>query len=676
MKLIASGLILSLLLFTPLKAQAQSITPTPIDYDQRLQKLQDELNQLELQNEKIQSHASAGGTGSKPILSLDGGSLEQDFESNSNSWSILQGQTLNLRFAANPTTDSFGHFDLMFLGKVAPDILHYSFLPILANSNIFVVLKEADATFNTPLLSFRAFTGFPRDTFYYSNDDFYYLFPAQNDVDNPFRVSGTLVDTGMEIKGLKDLDGLDIWAGTQLNWGVNQEAVLMYKHDIAGMTAGIMDKISLQNISQGALGYQLVNTSGVTVLPPQIAYAPVPVTVTTYSYSSRPTNETEAFWRIPVPNAFTLDAVMVYNPTNANMPYTYVKTVAPGTGTDGTSYQLYTATTNNTGDAMGYQVKLTSTSVPLIDSIMLNGEYSGVIAGDLERVSGEITKMPVPGLLFTFSATAQQPLVGPNPLVFNGTPLNSIGTLVQPRGQFDPFQVDMNPITGVNNRQMNKFSLSFVYNEGKGWFFKYNPNDFSSWNINMDLDTDFSTGMMATLFNYPTSSDLSSFVLGNSGVVSWETPGELGQPATNGYLPYLHWVTMWKASDIHWVADIQGGYSMATLGQSTISTVTGGRNSTDSFLGTLTTRIHDTSLSLSYGQDVWGPEDWDRQFGLVIGQLIVAQVTQKFGLSQISLKYEHWGNLPGDPYQVPAFAFNDTVNLPIDELYATYTLNF
>jgi len=251
-----------------------------------------------------------------------------------------------------------------------------------------------------------------------------------------------------------------------------------------------------------------------------VTYAPVPVTV--IGYTTTPINETEVFWRIPIPDALTIDMVAVYNPANANKPYTYVQSVAPGTGTDGTNYQLYTATTNNTGDAMGYQLKLMSTSVPLIDSIMLNGEYSGVIAGDLERISGEITKIPLPGLLLTFDATVQQPMIGPNPLVYNGTPLNTLGTMVQPRSQFDPFQVDMNPITGVNNRQMNKFSFSFVFNQGKGWFFKYNPNQFDSYNINMDLDTDFSTGFIATLFDFPTSSDLSSYVQGVSGVVDWE----------------------------------------------------------------------------------------------------------------------------------------------------------
>jgi hypothetical protein len=139
---------------------------------------------------------------------------------------------------------------------------------------------------------------------------------------------------------------------------------------------------------------------------------------------------------------------------------------------------------------------------------------------------------------------------------------------------------------------------------------------------------------------------------------------------------------MWKAGDVHWVADIQGGYSMATLGQSTINgevSSTGApiaRNSTDLFQATLITRVNNTSLSLTYGQDVWGPETWDQQFGLAIGRLYVAKVTQSFGASQVSLKYEHWGNLPGDPYQVPTFTLNGPVNLPIDELYATYTLNF
>jgi len=74
----------------PLRIQAQSTDVPQSDYSLKLQKLQDEINQLELQNEKIQSQTSVG---SKPTLSLDGGSLEQDFESNSNSWTILQGQT-------------------------------------------------------------------------------------------------------------------------------------------------------------------------------------------------------------------------------------------------------------------------------------------------------------------------------------------------------------------------------------------------------------------------------------------------------------------------------------------------------------------------------------------------------------------------------------------------------
>jgi hypothetical protein len=316
---------------------------------------------------------------------------------------------------------------------------------------------------------------------------------------------------------------------------------------------------------------------------------------------------------------------------------------------------------------MGYQLKLTSTSVPLIDSIMVNGEYTGLIAGDLERVSGEITKMAAPDFLITFDATTQQPLIGPNPLVYNGTPQAPLGTMVQPRSQFDPFQVTLNPISGIFNRQLTKFSLSMVLNDGKGWFFKYNPNVFDSYNINMDLDTNFSTGIIGTLFDYPTSTDLTSYVTA-AGDLVWETPGSLGEAPTNGYLPFVHWVTMWKADDIHWVLDLAGGYSTATLGQSSAV-----RSSTDLFMGTLTTRVQNTSISLSYGQDVWGPESWDVQFGDTIGQLIIAQIVQKFGLSQISLKYEYWGNLPGDPYQYAAI---NGVSLPIGELYAAYTLNF
>jgi hypothetical protein len=648
MKQIAVSILLIFALGLPTFLYAQTAVPT-VDIQQQLQKLQEQINQLELKNEQTQSQLTQGGQ--KPAVSLTGGSLEQDFESNSDSWSILQGQTLHLDLAANPLPNAKGTFDLMFLGKVAPDILHYSYLPTFVNNNIYFILRKSEVDFDTSILSFRAFTGMPHDSFYNSDDDFYYLFPAQQDVDTPFRVSGQEVATGMEIQGKQELDGLDIWAGYELNWGVNQEVIAKYKKTIEGITVGVIDKVALQTISASSQGASIYTSS--------------PLTITNYTNSA--TNETELFVKVPVPNAFVFDGVVLYNPISANMPYNYVTSVAPGTGTDGTNYQLYTGTTNNTTDALGYQVKITSNSLPVINSIMINGEYSGIIAGDLERITGEITEIPAPNWLITFDATAQQPLFGPNPLVYNGSPSSPLGAMVEPRGEFDPFRVTQDPISGINNRQMTKFSLSALFNTGNGWFFKYNPNVFDSYNVNMNLDTDFSMGVIGTVFNYPTGTDLTSVVQAN-GTIFWETPGDLGQPATDGYLPFVHLITMWKTDQLHWIVDLQGGYSMASLGQSSVI-----RSSTDLFEGTLTGWIHDTSLSFTYGQDVWGPETWDVQYGDTIGQIYVAQATQKFGLSTLSLKYERWSNLPGDPYQYPNI---NGVNLPIDELYATYTLNF
>lgn len=627
----------------PVKADPPA---TDADLQQQIQNLQTQLNQLEVETEGLKGQSQQA---QKPIVSLAGGSLEQDFESNSDSWSILQGQTLNLKFLADPAPNVTGHFDLFFLGKVAPDILHYSYLPVLSSENIFFVLKEADVTFNSGLLSFRAFTGLAHDGFYNTDDDFYYLFPAMNDVDTPWRVSGRPVPTGMEIQGKNDLDGLDIWAGQELVWGAGQQVYAKYKHNIGTTTFGVIDKIQLPLINAFSEG---------------TTYAPA-VTVT--SYVSAPKNTVEAFWKVPISDVLLWENVGVYNPANVNQPYTYSLPVAAGTGTAGSSYQVYQGTTSQT-DALGYQVKLTTHAIPGLDSVMVNGEYSGLLADDLERISGEIIETPAPFCTFTFDATAQKPLIGPNPLVYNGDQGGGVGTLIQPRSEGDPFRVTLDPISGINNREMTKFSLSFVFNNGDGWFFKYNPNVFDSYNVNMDLNTDFSTGIIGTLFNYPTSTDLTSYV-NQAGILTWEGAGSLGQPATDGYLPFVHWVTMWKTDNLHWVADLQGGYSTAILGY----TSTNGHSSTDLFQGNLTARINDTSLTFGYGQNVWGPEFWDQQFGLTIGRLYTAILAQKFGQSQVSLKYESWSNLPGDPYSIPNL---NGVNLPIEELYATYTLNF
>jgi len=100
------------------------------------------------------------------------------------------------------------------------------------------------------------------------------------------------------------------------------------------------------------------------------------------------------------------------------------------------------------------------------------------------------------------------------------------------------------------------------------------------------------------------------------------------------------------------------------------------RSSVNSLSGSLATRVDDTTVTLGYGRDIWGPEDWHRQFGISIGQAFLAQAVQKFGASEVSVKYERWDNLPGDPYQSLPGQLVGGVTLPIDEIYATYKLNF
>src|SRR5258708_2746392 len=89
------------------KAQTPS-TSTP-DYGEQIQKLQDELNQLEIQNEMLQGQATSKTKGTKNVIGLSGGSFEQDFVSQNNSWGILQGQNIRLRLWANPMEQVKGH---------------------------------------------------------------------------------------------------------------------------------------------------------------------------------------------------------------------------------------------------------------------------------------------------------------------------------------------------------------------------------------------------------------------------------------------------------------------------------------------------------------------------------------------------------------------------------------
>jgi hypothetical protein len=118
---------------------------------------------------------------------------------------------------------------------------------------------------------------------------------------------------------------------------------------------------------------------------------------------------------------------------------------------------------------------------------------------------------------------------------------------------------------------------------------------------------------------------------------------------------------------------VEGGYS-----QSGLSYNDAAYPFTNSLITNFTTRINNTSLTLGYSSDIYGPEDWLIQFGDVIGAQYLVQLTQKFGNSTVSLKYEEWDEDTNPTFNnsAPVTSILYSFALPMRELYATYTLNF
>jgi hypothetical protein len=645
---------------------SQVASPTP-DYEEKIRELQEELNQLEIRSQMAEGKA---GQNKKSTFGLTGGSFEQDFESNASSWGVLQGQTLNLKFFANPADNLKANLNLQLWGYVANDLTQFEDLNNLANQNIFFTIRELDVTFDTGDFSFQAFKGMGYGGYYYSHDDFYSLFPDTWDVDKPFRYTGNSIPLGMSVKGERDFDGFEAWFGPQLQWGAQPEAYLMYQNKIGNTTLGAIEKLQITNITQPNYGLPFLPNPN----NPIVGAPGVPVSVL-QNPGQAVTNvtTTELYWKVPIGDSITLDNVGLYDPSQINYPYTYVQSVASGAGTLGTNYNIINANTTQT-DALGYQGKLTLNLIPVVDTLILSGEYSGILAGDRERLSGEIVKNVFSNALLTVDATWQQPLIGPNPEI-----VDRLGNvIITPRNPLnDAFSVTSNPISGFNDRAMTQFKLSFVFNPGNGWFFRWNPNDFGGYNINTEMDTPFSFGIMGTLTNYSTGTDGFTYV-NNLGVLVPDFG--LGQAPTNGYQPYITSWTMWRTGGIHWILGLEGGYS-----QSALSYNAAAYPYTNSFSSSLTARINNTNLTLGYGYANYGPEDWHRQFGDLLAGQYLAQVTQKFGNSAVSLKYVEWdkndtgtppGSAGGGGQIGPVTSLLYNITLPVKELYGTYSFNF
>jgi hypothetical protein len=310
-----------------------------------------------------------------------------------------------------------------------------------------------------------------------------------------------------------------------------------------------------------------------------------------------------------------LDVAALRTPAGIGKTYTTVKTVGAGQGTMGTNALVETHTTTES-DAMGVHVRLRGIKdLPLLESEEIKGEYSGIGAGNRLAALIEIGLRPQRYTLLTLGGGWQQPIIGVNPTINIGTPSVNLG--VVPGTGRRPFgsvgSVYDDPVRNVSNWETLWVQATLEFNPGQGWFYKYRPALVQGWNFNDQLKTPFSSAISLRMFNHPTGTDQGIFY-NASGTVVTEGPASSGKLPTNGWLYEVNDITTLAVFETTQVwAEVGMGQQIAGLSASNAVVPANAY-----FNSALNVRHKQLTVGAGYAEDVYGPDDWYRTFGIVI----------------------------------------------------------
>src|SRR5581483_3598395 len=128
--------------------------------------------------------------------------------------------------------------------------------------------------------------------------------------------------------------------------------------------------------------------------------------------------------------------------------------------------------------------------------------YLGPVAGDKEEFDADAARSLAGAWTLAGAYIYRQPVIGPVPLLYEGTVANPGAVIATPRGPDDPFWVQW------DNRKAHIVSLTLVYNPTPGTaFFKYQPNVLDSWNINPDVEAPWTAALQYRMTDYLTDTD-------------------------------------------------------------------------------------------------------------------------------------------------------------------------
>lgn len=512
------------------------------------------------------------------------------------SWESSFGQTLFLDISYFPSEQFSGDVGVEVINDYADRLwLPVNFEHRLKLENKNFEIKRADLTYKGNLWSIRFFRGAGHYNWSYEGDLFD-LFPEQYETERYLRVSGRPVPEGYEAKLGGSFGDLNLIYGTEAVWDYRSGIYANYKFYLSNLESHIIYRDHIIPYGDPDERMRAVEFSS------------------KYSFEESP-----------------LELGIIYQPFRLNRDYEFIQEVAPGSGLLGSKYLKKTDKTVSK-DAFGAGAKFTLNPESVFSSMNFKYTYLGLVAGNKQEFSSQVFSKLTRSLVGSVEYMYRKPLIGPIPLVYEGTSLNTGPALFEPRGPDSPFWVSWeNKATGWDNREASIISFVFTFDPTPStWFYKYQPNIGEEWNLNPEEDASVSFQAKYTLAKYFTETDRLLYWDENGHMV-WEPPRVTGVWPTKDYVGSFNLIskmilTKWKI-----LFDMGFGEALARNSFSYTTLTDKKKPITGYFTSGVSAGVNEYLIRARYSQDVLGPEDWHKGFGETFDNLYQLGLNRDFG---------------------------------------------
>jgi outer membrane protein OmpA-like peptidoglycan-associated protein len=368
-------------------------------------------------------------------------------------------------------------------------------------------------------------------------------------------------------------------------------------------------------------------------------------------------------------------AGLLFRPFRIGEEYLYSEKTDYPKGYGGSAYDFYSDETNyfvdEKNNAFGGALKVTFPKKLWFDLVTIGGDYRGLVAGNRYKTDVSVEKKLSNHSNAFLSYYYQKPLVEAMPLIYSASNLNGWTPLLSSaRGPSSPFWVWWRNLnSGFDNRETSAFSFVYTYDPTPStWFYMFDPNKPAESNLNPEEDAPFSFVVQANAVQYFGKLDRQSFWEWDGSTV-WEDAYSNGTSAPNRYIGSLYFLSQIIKNRTKILFDFEIGEDLATLSYAYPNDGSGAPREafTTPMIGyfktSLTVKHNPYIFKTAYMKNVWGPEDWHRNFGSTFDEVYLAHISRDIGdIFNVGMEYVGARKNDSKVLHNPGFADHETSN--------------